>query len=157
MIGEPIPDPRHQILADLNARIEQFFAEGGEVTELSPPKYEPRPVAEPTQHDKIRALAKTMTLAQAVKATGMDRSQLFRMARESGFHFQSDNKERKARDLARQARKEAEARRCEQIKVLCAEGMTRSQAARQMSISQGHLTRLIKDYSINFPPRGAKP
>jgi len=34
MIGSPIPDPRLQVLEQLNASIDQFFAAGGQATQV---------------------------------------------------------------------------------------------------------------------------
>ncbi|AIL60909.1 hypothetical protein [Pseudomonas alkylphenolica] len=35
MIGDPIPDPRIQVLEQLNADIDKFFAAGGQATEVA--------------------------------------------------------------------------------------------------------------------------
>lgn len=171
MIGEPIPDPRHQILADLNTRIEQFFAAGGEVTELTPPKYEPRPAAkfnnqvpagekkaaaqrrraeDAKRLEQIREMAKTMTYNEAARATGYSTATLHRIAKQGGFLFKVSTARRgKGRAIDRVA----DAAKLEQLKALRDDGLSRYQASKQMGISDKLLDRLISDYEIDFPAR----
>lgn len=171
MIGEPIPDPRHQIAADLNARIEQFFAAGGEVTELTPPKYEPRPAAkfnnqvtagekkaaaqrrraeDAKRLEQIREMAKTMTYNEAARATGYSTATLHRIAKQGGFLFKVSTARRgKGRAIDRVA----DAVKLEQLKALRDDGLSRYQASKQMGISDKLLDRLISDYEIDFPAR----
>lgn len=48
MIGEPIPDPRLQVLEQLNASIDKFFAAGGQATEVEGFRNTPPPARSAT-------------------------------------------------------------------------------------------------------------
>ncbi|ATR83031.1 hypothetical protein CS390_10955 [Pseudomonas sp. HLS-6] len=171
MIGEPIPDPRHQILADLNAKIDRFFADGGQVTVGKPFEYVPRPQAqfnnqlpvgerkaaalkhrdeEARRIEQIREMAKTMTYNEAARATGYSTATLHRIAKQGGFLFKVSTARRgKGRAIDRVA----DAAKLEQLKALRNGGLSRYQASKQMGISDKLLDRLISDYEIDFPAR----
>ncbi|MEE3637051.1 hypothetical protein UIA24_22750 [Pseudomonas sp. AL 58] len=171
MIGEPIPDPRHQILADLNAKIEQFFAAGGTAKVGEPLKSVPRPQAkfnnqvpadekkaaaqrrraeDAKRLERIREMAKTMTYNEAARATGYSTATLHRIAKQGGFLFKVSTARRgKGRAIDRVA----DAVKLEQLKALRDGGLSRYQASKQMGISDKLLDRLISDYEIDFPAR----
>ncbi|MHC2148312.1 hypothetical protein [Pseudomonas sp. 210_17 TE3656] len=171
MIGEPIPDPRQQVLAQLNASIDQFFASGGKPKELPGPSFEPRPTRliaadaldeddgppKPGSRAEItlaRNLAKTHTFTEAVEASGIERTRLLQLSKAHLITFQVSSTERRKRVAAKQQREKQKAAHCEQIRALAGTGVTRNQVAQQLGISYGHLVRLLADHDIDFPIRG---
>lgn len=169
MIGAPIPDPRQQVLATLNASIDEFFASGGQATKLPSPTFQPRPtrpIAADTQSDDrpkpgsrselilIRELAKTHTFTEAVAASGIERPRLLQLSKAHLITFQVSSAERRARVASRRQREAQKAEHCQQIKALAGTGTTRNQVAQKLGISYGHLVRLIKDHGIDFPLQG---
>ncbi|MNJ25804.1 hypothetical protein D3C77_202610 [compost metagenome] len=171
MIGEPIPDPRQQVLAQLNASIDQFFASGGKPKELPGPSFEPRPtrpiaadaMAEDDGPPKpgsraeinlVRNLAKTHTFTEAVEASGIERARLLQLSKAHLITFLVSSTERRARTAAKKKRETQKAAHCEQIRALSGTGVTRNQVAQKLGISYGHLVRLLNDHNIDFPARG---
>ena len=175
MIGSPILDQRQQDLDQLRASIDQFFANGGQATKLPDFEYQPRrphhgsllaggdPVARATAAERretlerVREAAKTMTLIEAVRALGIDRTTLFHMSRDAGFYFQSDNKEQKARAAARQAKAEAEAKLVELIRANSGIGLSRHFVAKKLGITSHYLVRLAEKHGIEFPRWSDRP
>lgn len=171
MIGEPIPDPRQQVLADLNARIDSFFASGRQPEQLAGPTFAPRPVRpiapdamveddgppKPGSHAEInlvRELAKTHTFTEAVETSGIKRPRLLQLSKAHLITFLVSGTERRVRAVARKQREDQKAEHCKQIRALAGTGITRNKAAQQIGISYGYLVRLMKINGIDFPARG---
>ncbi|WP_433886652.1 hypothetical protein [Pseudomonas vranovensis] len=171
MIGGPIPNERQQVLDQLSASIDQFFASGGKPKELPGPSFEPRPtrpiaadaLAEDDDPPKpgsraeinlVRDLAKAHTFTEAVEASGIERARLLQLSKAHLITFLVSSTERRARTAAKMKRQDQRAAHCEQIKTLAGTGITRNQVAQKLGISYGHLVRLIDDHGIDFPLRG---
>ena len=95
--------------------------------------------------DTIRELAKTMTIDQAMAATGKSESAMRRAAHEGGFTFKSKIVDRE-RDL----------KLIERLSALRDAGVSRIAACRKVGISDTLLNRLVLDYDFNFPKRWEK-
>lgn len=171
MIGDPIPSQRDRVLADLNARIDSFFASGRQPEQLPGPSFEPRPtrpiaadaMAEDDGPPKpgsraeinlVRNLAKTHTFTEAVEVSGIERARLLQLSKAHLITFLVSSTERRARTAAKKKREDQKAAHCEQIRTLAGTGVTRNQVAQQLGISYGHLVRLLADHDIDFPIRG---
>lgn len=173
MIGGPIPDPRRQVIEQLNASIDQFFASGRQSVIGKPPTLEPRrvrPIAadalagtgEQTtpkpgsraELSLVRELAKSLSFGEAIEASGIPRPRLLQLSKAHLITFQASSTERRARDAARQRREARIAGHCEQLRALAGTGITRHEATKQIGISYGYLARLLDDYGIDFPIRG---
>ncbi|WP_460420786.1 hypothetical protein [Pseudomonas sp. ZL2] len=171
MIGGPIHNEHQQVLDQLSASIDQFFASGGKPKELPGPSFEPRPtrpiaadaVAEDNGPPKpgsraeinlVRDLAKTHTFTEAVEASGIERARLLQLSKAHLITFLVSSTERRARTAAKKKREDQRAEHCKQIKALAGTGITRNKAAQQLGISYGYLVRLMKAHGIDFPARG---
>lgn len=95
--------------------------------------------------DNIRELAKTMTIDQAMAATGKSESAMRRASHEGGFTFKSKVVDRE-RDL----------KLIERLSALRDAGVSRIAACRKVGISDTLLNRLVLDYNFNFPKRWEK-
>lgn len=173
MIGDPIPSQRDQVLADLNASIDSFFASGKQPTELPAFEYQPRrprhdsPIADPAIKaetaakrmliERAREAAKTMTLDEAYRALGMSRTELHRMAKEAGFFFPRHDKERERREIARKAKAEEKAKLVELIMANSGIGLSRHFVAKKLGISSHYLVRLAEENGIDFPRWSDRP
>lgn len=176
MIGIPTSDQRAAVLAELNASIDCFFIEGGSVQTLPGSQYVPhrprrelepvRAPAEPPVSKRvakrlehlaaIRALAQTMTYAQAMAHTGLSQSALVRAASAGKFKFQPDpnwGKCNQGKKLSDPAEDRAKA---EQIVAYRNVGMTRADVVRELQISFKQLSRLLRDFDISFPTTAEK-
>ncbi|MDD1977151.1 hypothetical protein [Pseudomonas tussilaginis] len=169
MIGDPMPSQRDQVLADLNASIDSFFASGHQAKQLPGPSFEPRPIrpiaadaiedgppkpGSGAEIDLVRTLAKTHTFTEAVKASGIERPRLLQLSKAHLITFLVSSTERRARTATKKKREDQKAEHCKQIRALAGTGVTRNQAAQQIGISYGHLVRLLNDHGIDFPLRG---
>lgn len=171
MIGAPIPDPRRQVMEELSAQIDRFFADGGQVIEGKPFEYVPRPPAkfnhqlpvnerkvaaqkhraeEAARIEQIRELAKTMTYNEAARATGLSTATLHRIAKQGGFLFKVSEGRRSNGQKTDPA---ADAAKLERLAILRDCGLSRAAVAKRMEISDKLLYRLIDDYGIDFPVR----
>lgn len=95
--------------------------------------------------DTIRELAKTMTIDQAMAATGKSESAMRRASHEGGFTLKSKVVDRE-RDLKLIGR----------LAALRDAGVSRIAACRKVGISDTLLNRLVLDYDFNFPKRWEK-
>lgn len=170
MIGDPIPNERQQVLDQLSASIDQFFASGGKPKELPGPSFEPRPTrpiaADALEEDGppkpgsraeinlVRDLAKTHTFTEAIEASGIERARLLQLSKAHLITFLVSSTERRARTAAKKNREDQKAEHCKQIRALAGTGITRNQAAQQIGISYGLLVRLLTNNRIDFPIRG---
>lgn len=100
MIGAPMPDPRHKIAADLNRKIDRFFATGHEIQQIARGVSADAPFFGTTTHSeklRVRRDAKApelrkyadagLTIAEAAKAVGIHVKSAALIARENGFTF----------------------------------------------------------------------
>ncbi|CAM4002903.1 hypothetical protein [Pseudomonas wadenswilerensis] len=175
MIGGPTPNERQQVLDQLSASIDQFFAGGGQPVELPAFEYRPRRPhhgshnaegdstarAAATQKrqlvERAREAAKTMTLDEAYRSLGVSRTELHRLAKEAGIFFQSCDKERQRREVARQAKAEEKAKLVELIKANSGIGLSRNFVAKKLGISNHYLVRLAEENGIDFPRWSDRP
>jgi hypothetical protein len=110
-----------------------------------------KPKTPPTDLDRVRDLAKTLSQGEVAELTGLSRKQLYTMAHAYGVEFQpaasggAANLASNQKDLAR------DAKNVERIKAFRDLGVNLAQAARRMGISTCYLRRLILDYTIDFP------
>lgn len=173
MNGQPIPDQRETVLAQLNASIDSFFGSGGAVQVLPGcgyvphrPRREPEPSTAPVAAEapvgkrvaarlqrlaEIRELAKTMTYAQAMAHTGLSQSALVRAASDGKFKFQRDPNLGK-NNLGKKYSDPVEDRtKAEKIIAYRNVGMTRVDVARDLDISYKQLLRILREFEIDFP------
>ncbi|MCY7264339.1 hypothetical protein [Pseudomonas protegens] len=156
---------------ELEAAKAAFFMSGNSIEVLEPFKFKPRrprkdlggqhgkhaarPQPKRTYEDHfaqrkayvdtIRELAKTMTIDQAMAATGKSESAMRRASHEGGFTFKSKVVDRE-RDL----------KLIERLAALRDAGVSRIAACRKVGISDTLLNRLVLDYDFNFPKRWEK-
>ena len=103
MIGEPMPDPRHSIIDNLNRQMEAFFGAGNKAQEIAPgvsgeiggPIKSTRSNKLRTERDKIAPRLKQLvdsgaTLHQACLEAGVDYKRARLIARENGFKLPSN-------------------------------------------------------------------
>ncbi|MGH8381727.1 hypothetical protein [Pseudomonas sp.] len=107
--------------------------------------------------ERAREAAKTMTLDEAYRALGMSRTELHRMTKEAGFYFQSNDKEHKAREVARQAKAEERAKLVELIRANSGIGLSRNFVAKKLGISNHTLVKLAEENGIDFPRWSDRP
>lgn len=175
MIGAAIPDPRQQVLASLNASIDEFFASGRQAEQCPGPAFKPRDphhgpgqvhgnetaraeaVAKRKLLERAREAAKTMTLDEAYRALGVSRTALHRLAKEAGFFFPRHDKERERREIARKAKTEARAKLVELIRANSGIGLSRHFVAKKLGISSHYLVRLAEENGIEFPRWSDRP
>lgn len=175
MIGDPIPNPRVQVLAQINSSIEQFFAAGRQPERLEGPTFKPREPHHGPNHahsdrpaqaaiaakrellERAREAAKTMTLDEAYRALGISRTALHRMAKEAGFFFPRRDKERERREIARKAKAEEKAKLVELIRANSGIGLSRHFVAKKLGISSHYLVRLAEENGIDFPRWSDRP
>lgn len=157
--------------AELEAAKAAFFMSGNKIQVLEPFKFKPRdprkdidsPLSKSGPRgkfkrtseshfirrlayvDTIRELAKTMTIDQAMAATGKSESAMRRAAHEGGFTFKSKVVDRE-RDL----------KLIERLAALRDAGVSRIAACRKVGISDTLLNRLVLDYDFSFPKRWEK-
>ncbi|CAB5628563.1 Uncharacterised protein [Pseudomonas putida] len=175
MIGSPIPDQRAQLLAQLNASIDNFFVHGGAVETLPSNDYvphrprrefEPERKVEPPvpkrvakrleQLDYLRQLAKTMTYAEAMAHTGLSQSALVRAVKQGGFKFQPHPNRGKG-NLGKKLSDQVEDRaKAEQIVAYRNVGMKRVDVIRELQISYKQLSRILREFEIDFPTTAEK-
>lgn len=162
---------RSERQAELEAAKAAFFMSGNKVQVLESYRFQPRrprkdlggqhgkraarPQPKRTYEDQfaqrkafvdtIRELAKTMTIDQAMGATGKSESAMRRAAHEGGFTFKSKIVDRE-RDL----------KLIELLAALRDAGVSRIAACRKVGISDTLLNRLVLDYDFNFPKRWEK-
>jgi hypothetical protein len=89
-------------------------------------------------------MAATMTRKEVTEATGKSRSTLFSMAKANDFTFKQATKMDEV----------VEAPLVELIRECISLGLSRRQATLRMKISFTLLTRLIRDYSIEYKKAG---
>ncbi|KAA8555164.1 hypothetical protein [Pseudomonas marginalis] len=94
----------------------------------------------------VREMAKTMTIDQAMEATGRSESTMCRAAFEGDFSFQ-----RRRIDC------EKDRKLIERLSALRDVGLSRRMACIQVEISANLLRRLEKDYGFSYPKRWTKP
>ncbi|MDD2133332.1 hypothetical protein [Pseudomonas kurunegalensis] len=174
MIGQS--NSRDQILAQLNASIDNFFGSGGCVETLPGFEYVPhRPhrdlepkrasVAAPPNKrvaarlkklDELRELAKTMTYKEAMAHTGLVQATLVRAASQGNFKFQRDPNYGKS-NLGKKLSDPVEDRsKAEKIVAYRNVGMSRADVVRELNISFKQLGRLIREFEIDFPTTAEK-
>ena len=112
-----------------------------------PPKrtYEDQFAQRKAYVDTIRELAKTMTIDQAMAATGKSESAMRRAAQEGDFTFKS-----KHADLDR------DMKMIERLTALRDAGISRFSGCKQVEISDTLLRRLEMQYDFSYPKRWSK-
>ena len=107
--------------------------------------------------DRIREIAATSTMAEAMELTGINRGTLFRIAKKGGFNFvpvsSADYKNFRSRtpDEARDAK---DAERILAFKEL---GLTRNQAREKIGSTYRNFIRLLDKFNIDYPKAFSKP
>ena len=160
----------------LEAAKAAFFASGGQSILLDSPRYEPPPLrkdvvpakaqqvkrrrisdksidiaAKRREHvEKIRQVAKTMCYREAIAATGLSHSALYRASVEGDFKFQPDPNFVRFGGV-NDSNSERDGNLCERLAAFRDAGITRRQACKQMSISACVLYRLIRQYDFVYP------
>lgn len=171
MIGQPTPDSRAAILAQLNSSIDSFFGNGGSVQRLPGAGYvPPRPRREPDPRlppaaapigkreaarqqrlAEIRELAKTMTYKEVMAHTGLSQSALVRAASQGNFKFKRDPNYGMT-NLGKKLSDPVEDRlKSEKIIAYRNVGMSRADVVRELQISFKQLSRLLREFEIDFP------
>lgn len=106
---------------------------------------------EAAEVERIRGMAATMTMRDAVQATGIGRGKLRAMAEKNGFTFQSGADQKADWAHKSQTDPAKDARNVDRLKAFCAAGVTRQQAARHMGVSIQVVVRLITQYGLDYP------
>jgi len=99
--------------------------------------------------DRIRKLAETMTYQEAKVASGYSQAQLYRISRAGGFHFR--RKPTEVKNKRAYIDPESDRRMCERLTALRDVGLSRNQASKQMNVASSVISRLLRDYGIDFP------
>ncbi len=101
--------------------------------------------------DRVQQIAPTMTLAEAIKETGLSKYVLKRIADAGRFEFKqwdaTANLQEKRIDPV------ADALNVVRIKDACNRGLTQKAAIRELGISNTLMKRLIKEFDIAYPVR----
>ena len=105
---------------------------------------------------RVKKAAKTMTLAQAVRALGMGRTELHRMSKEHGFFFMSNNKERLQREAARHIRAQQRAKLLGLLREISGTGLSAYGAAKRLAVSPHTVRALADEHGLDFPRYGSK-
>lgn len=106
-------------------------------------------VAKQEVEDRIRKLAETMTYQEVMAATGYSQSTLYRISRAGCFHFR--RKPTEVKNKRAYIDPAIDARMCDRLKALRDVGLNRHQVAKQMQVSSSVISRLLRDYGIDFP------
>jgi uncharacterized protein YerC len=99
--------------------------------------------------DRVRKLSETMTYLEAMAETGLSHTTLYRISRAGCFYFR-----RKSHEITRRRAyvdRVADAKLCERMKALRDIGLSRYQVAKQLEVAGTVITRLMRDYGIDFP------
>lgn len=156
---------------DLSCQVASWVAAGGTIEQAEPFKFEPRPLRKEAEYSapaqpepgqtkrtyqsqiaarmayvaSIREMAKTMTIDQAMAATGKSESAMRRAAQEGDFTFKS-----KHADLDR------DMKLIERLTALRDAGISRFSGCKQVEISDTLLRRLEMQYDFSYPKRWSK-
>jgi hypothetical protein len=161
--------PRVDLMA---SQVAAFLAGGGTIYQAPPSIYVDRPIvqiaprdeaadlkyqsarhaAEEKQAfvDKIREMAKTMTQKDIVEATGVGRKVLFAMGQKHGFTFKF-GRESKPTAVSPRCDRSQDDIRVERILAFKELGLSRTQAARQLSVNHKLFNQLLAEYRIEYP------
>ena len=99
----------------------------------------------PSLESKVAAAAQTLTVTEAMKTFHLSERDLKLMASRMGFKF-------KRGYTTNQGHKASDGPMVERIITLRDVGLNRSQVMKQAGMSYEKFHRLLKDYSITFPP-----
>ncbi len=166
---------RAAVLAQLNASIDSFFLDGGQVQCLPASEYVPRRVhrdLEPgrvkaplvnkrsekrlQQIEEVRELARCMTYAEAMAHTGLSQACLVRYAFAGQFKFQPDPRRGKGNLGKKLSDPVADRAKAEQIIAFRNVGMRRVDVVRHLTISYKQLGRILREFAIDFPTTAEK-
>ncbi|MCF5701381.1 hypothetical protein GIV24_07590 [Pseudomonas syringae] len=101
MIGAPMPNPRDQLLDNLNQQLDQFFSSGGKAQQIPSGVTGDPKLASTPHHDrlrvernkiapKVRELAEAgKTISETAKTLHMHVKRVALIASENGFKFNS--------------------------------------------------------------------
>jgi predicted DNA-binding transcriptional regulator AlpA len=168
----------NQRQSQLEAAKAAFFASGRQLVLLDPPRFEPRPIrkdvvstkpqrvkrrriaeksidiaAQRREHvEKIRQVAMTMCYREAIEATGLSHSALYRASVEGDFKFQLDPNFGRFGGV-KDRNPERDGKLCERLAAFRDAGLTRRQACKQMGISACVLYRLMEQYGFVYPAK----
>jgi hypothetical protein len=101
--------------------------------------------------ESVRAMAAEMTQAQVSEKTGMTATQLYSLAGRNGFTFVQAENPGVSNLIHNSIDERRDLQNVERIKSFMALGINRRQAAKHMGISTCYFSRLIADYSIDYP------
>ncbi|GAB7527937.1 hypothetical protein PS3A_03430 [Pseudomonas sp. 3A(2025)] len=106
--------------------------------------------------DSVRLLAKTMTLAETIRETGMSNTRLRNMAKACGFQFKRYDPTPSLKPNS--VNRVADAMNVVRIKAARDRGLSRKDACAELRMSSSLMKRLLSEYSIDFPlhPPGRK-
>lgn len=99
----------------------------------------------PSLESKVASVAQTLTVTEAMKTFHLSERDLKLMASRMGFKF-------KRGYTTNQGHKASDGPMVERIIALRDVGLNRSQVMKQTGMSYEKFHRLLKDYSITFPP-----
>jgi hypothetical protein len=101
--------------------------------------------------DRVQELAPSMTLAEAMKETGLSKHVLKRIADAGRFEFKQWDPATNL--LEHRTDPVADAFNVVRIKDACRRGLTQKAAIRELGISNTLMKRLIKQFNIDYPVR----
>ena len=99
---------------------------------------------------KVAEMAKTMTCAEVSKEIDIPQSTLWTMSAREGFSF---FKPEHGRQTTRSMDRTEQEKMAERITALRDAGLSRFQVERQLQVGHKTLSRIIKDFGIDFPKR----
>lgn len=106
--------------------------------------------------NSVRLLAKTMTLAETIRETGMSKTRLRNMAKACGFQFRRYDPTPTLKPNS--VNRVADAMNVVRIKAARDQGMSRKDACAELRMSSSLMKRLLSEYSVDYPvhPPGRK-
>lgn len=166
--------------AELAAAIDSFLNRGGVIARLQGFVHKPKPPAKaygriddvpkpkaqrskPAEEkarteiqNRVRLLAKTMTLAETIRETGMSKTRLRNMATSCGFQFRRYDPTPSLKPNS--VNRVADAMNVVRIKAARDQGMSRKDACAELRMSSSLMKRLLSEYSVDYPvhPPGRK-
>jgi len=161
--------------AIINAQVEEFLRKGGEISSTAPFRPAPRPFGRqspevaclrrveakkrvgfeakhsPELIKSIKEMSVTMTQEQVAEKTGLNANQLYSLANFHDFRFKAAENSGHSNLLSPVIDEVRDLQNVERMKALRDVGVTRRQAARHMGIGNTMFSRLLRDYSIDYP------
>ncbi len=151
------PPPRKKVAKPAPKPVEPWFDKFARRELEREERAKERAAEKQAEIDRIREIAATSTMAEAMERTGINRGTLFRIAKKGGFKFipvsSADYKNFRSRtpDEARDAND------AESILASKKRGLTRNQAREKIGSTYRNFIRLLDKFNIDYPKAFSKP